>query len=385
MVNKLNEKKNNAVKIAAVISAFVFVLAALVTGMILGINKKHRVESNSSVARHLLVDSASELNHTMSALRLCNREEPAQDLCNNGLVYAVRAETALECVNGEWSESRAKEAFLNDVAAVLHTHEPMKAVEKAELLYKYSDMFYKHVAHGSAFDYNGELTADMSARGAVRADENTDKTSDNSDDEKAVASATERVKKTLEADKVTHVGGYDGKLQFNVERGGKSGYAVTEGDKITEFSFSHTGGSDGMSSDEKLARAEAERVAEACGYGELSVCSTDVLNNFVLVKMCKNIDGALACDDCASVMVIDGKAVAFSAGKCTCDHEPPAPKISESEARKAAPKGARGKGVLVARTVNGKERICYEYKYDLEDGVHYVYVCAENGEQMQIK
>ena len=40
---------------------------------------------------------------------------------------------------------------------------------------------------------------------------------------------------------------------------------------------------------------------------------------------------------------------------------------------------------MVVRKMNGKERICYEYRYELEDGVHYVYVCAENGKQIDIK
>ncbi|MDE7464783.1 MAG: hypothetical protein K2M48_07110 [Clostridiales bacterium] len=381
MVNKLNEKKNNAVMIAAVVSAFLFTLAALVTGMVLGLNKRHRAETNGSVAQYLLVDSASELNHTMSALRLCNQPETAQDLCNNGLVFAVRAETALECVNGEWSESRAKEAFLNDVATVLHTNKPMEAVKKADLLFKYSGMFYEHVTTGKSFEYNGELTADGSAAAGKADGERTAIEADEAGKEKAA----ERIKKALDAETVTHVGGYDGKLEFNVERGGKSGYATIEGDKITEFSFVHGGGADGGAADEKSARAEAERIAEACGYAGLSVCSTEVKNDYVLVKMCKSIDGALACDECASVVIVGGEAVAFTAGKCNCDHDVPSPKLTEREARRAAPEGAKGEGVLVTRVVDGKERICYEYRYDLEDGVHYVYVCAENGKQMQVK
>lgn len=379
MVNKLNERKNNAVIIAAVVSAFVFVLASLVTGLVLGINKRHRVQSsNNSVAQYLLVDAASELNHTMSALRLCNGEEPAQDLCNNGLVYAVRAETALECAHGDWDENRAKEAFLNDVAAVLHTNEPMKAVDKADMLYKYSDMFFNHVAHGKAFDYNGEL-ADAAEESGGNADM---RSAEKQDEKEGVDTASEVVKKALKADSANHVGGYNGRQQFDVERDGKQGYATVEGSKIVEFSFMHgTGGA----TDEDIAKDVAQKTAKLCGYDGLSVCTTEVKDDFVTVKLCKKIDGALACDECATVVISDGEAVAFSAGKCNCDHDVPAPKLEESEARKAAPKGAKGEGVLVARKVNGKERICYEYRYDLEDGVHFVYVCAENGKQMQVK
>ena len=85
------------------------------------------------------------------------------------------------------------------------------------------------------------------------------------------------------------------------------------------------------------------------------------------------------------MIVSSGRAVAFSAGKSDCKHDVPSVKVTEERARVSAPEGARATGVLVTRKVNGKERVCYEYVYDLEDGVHYVYVCAENGKQMQVK
>ncbi|MCH5163338.1 MAG: hypothetical protein J1G38_07660 [Clostridiales bacterium] len=375
MVNNLNDKKNNAIKIAAVVAAFVFVLAALVTGMALGLNKKKRVETKSSVAQYLLVDSATELNHTASALRLCKGEETAKELCDNGLVYAVRAETALECEGGDWTENRAKEAFLNDAMALLRTKEPMKAVEKADTLYKYSNMFYKHVAHGEAFEYNGELGESGAAKRSAAKSEKAD--------DKEIEKAAARVKEILGADNVGHLGGYDGKLQFEVENDGKHGYAVTEGDKIVEFSFSR--GQRSGNADEGKAREIAVRFVKDCGHGELSVCSSEVENGYVIVKLCKNIDGALACDECASVVVSGDEVVAFSAGKCNCDHDVPTPKVPENEAKKSAPHGAMGDGVLVARKVDGRERVCYQYRYELDDGVHYVYVCAENGKQMQVK
>ncbi len=375
MVNKLNERKNKAVLIAALISAFVFILSALVTGMVLGINKRNRVQSEGSrVARYLLADSANELNHAMSALRLCNSEQSARFLCNDGLVFAVRAETALECVNGNWREMQAKEAFLNDVATVMHTKDAMKAVKKANILYKYSDMFFKHVVRGDKFEYNGEIVADGQNG---KADERKEKT-----DEK---SAKSLVMKTLGASRATKSGEFDGKIEFEIERDGRSGYATVVGDKICEFMIEHGGGAKDEDGDKNSSAGElAAETAAKCGYPDLSVCSVDGDGGYTVVRLCKKTHGALACDDCARVGVSGGKVVAFSAGNCVCEHDPPEVKVEESEARKNA-KGAKGEGVLVTRTFEGEERVCYEYRYELEDGVHYVYVCAENGEQMQVK
>lgn len=376
MVNKLNERKNHAVLIAAVVSAFVFALSALVTGMVLGLNKRSRAESGNSVAKYLLADSANELNHTMSALRLCEREQSARYLCNDGLVFAVRAETALECDNGDWRENRAKEAFLNDVATVLHTKDAMTAVEKADLLYKYSNMFFKHVVYGESFEYDGELVQNQSSRPN---DEREEKNPSAVEIEKA----EEQIKTALGAEHAKKVGGYDGKIEFDLTRDGKSGYALTEDSKICEFAFEH-GRGDEAEVDISTAEKLAEECAEKCGYPQLSVCGTETYGGSVTVKLCRNIDGALACDDCASAVVAGGKVVAFTAGKCECEHKVPKPRIDEATARKEA-KGATGEGVLVTRTFEGKERVCYEYRYELEDGVHYVYVCAESGEQMQVK
>lgn len=375
MVNNLGEKRNNGAIIAALVSAFVFALAGLITGLALGLNKRERTKTEVGTARYLLVDAANDLNHTVSALRLCNRPETAQNLCNNGLVFAVRAETALECDNGDWADNRAKEAFLNDMATALHTNDPMKTVKKAEILFKYSDMFYNHVAYGNPFEYNGELE---DASGSAASDE-----ADGEADERTVAAAEEKIKSALGADSVKYDGSFSGRLEFELELGGKAGYATTEGERIIEFAFDHEGGNDGADVDG--AGDIALRIAKECGYDGLSVCTTETVGGTVKVKLCKNIDGALACDECATVLVKDGAAVAFSAGRCDCEHKVPSPKVTEEKARRAAPKGARGEGVLVTRKVDGKERICYEYAYDLEDGVHYVYVCAESGDQMQVK
>ena len=100
--------------------------------------------------------------------------------------------------------------------------------------------------------------------------------------------------------------------------------------------------------------------------------------------LCKTIDGAMCRDECASVAISGGEAVAFTAGCCGGDHTVPKAKVDEAKARRAAPDAA-GEGVLVSRVYGGRERVCYEYRYELDDGVHYVYVCAENGKQMQVK
>ncbi len=377
MVNNLNEKRNNIVLIAALISAFVFAMCALITGLVLGISKKYRDKEEYKIARFLLVDAASDLNHTVSAMRLCTEKDPAQNLCNTGLVFAVRAETALECGNGDWNENSKKEAFLNDMAEILHAVDPMKAVEKADVMFKYSTMFYEHVKDGKAFEYNGELAT-------ANGEQNPNETDKNEPSDSDVEAAKKLVKNALNTDSERHIGSYAGKIEFDLERGGKPGYAVTEGERIVEFSFAHSGG-DGDAIDEKTAANAALDCASRCGFDSLNVCAVDVKHDFALVRLCKNIDGALACDEYASVAVVGGEAVAFSAGHCDCDHTVPKAKFTEQQARRAAPKGYRGEGMLVTRKVDGRERICYEYRYDLEDGVHFVYVCAENGKQMQIK
>ena len=101
--------------------------------------------------------------------------------------------------------------------------------------------------------------------------------------------------------------------------------------------------------------------------------------------MCRSYDGAMACDDSAMAVVGGGKAVAFAAGGCDNKHSDiPTPKVAEGDARKAL-KSDTSEGRLVVRKMNGRERICYEYRYELDDGVHYVYVCAENGKQIDVK
>ena len=168
-----------------------------------------------------------------------------------------------------------------------------------------------------------------------------------------------------------------------MERGGKSGYGIVEGERIVEFSFVHSGG-DGDAPSEQEVKRIASECASACGYDGLDVFNVNVKNDFALVMLCRTIDGAMCRDECASVAVVGGDAVAFTAGKCGGDHTVPKAKVGEAKARKSAPNAA-GEGVLVSRVYGGKERVCYEYRYELDDGVHYVYVCAESGKQMQVK
>lgn len=372
MVNNLNEKKGYAVIIAAIVTTLIIMVGGLVSGLVLAVQKRHESAEKESVSRFLLVDSARSLMSSMSALRLCNEAEPAEDLSKTALVFAVRAETALECDGDDWVGNRAKESFLNDVATVLHTYETDKTLKLSDELYKYSAMFYESVTNGVAFDYNGELMGE----GGKTEDDNE------KPDQEQIDSATRRVEEALNAS-AQFVGAWSGHLEFNVERGGQSGYAVVCGDKITEFSFMR-------SADAEEAEADYAGIAldcaKSCGYGNLSVRYVSRVGKSVAVIMCREIDGALACDDVASAVIYGGEPVAFSAGNCDCEHNNvPKAKRSEQEARKAAPDGGDGDGVLVVHKLNGKERICYEYKYTLEDGVHYVYVCAESGKQIEVK
>lgn len=377
------QKKNNGTKTvaAAIIAAFVLAVAGLSSALALTLQKRReKPAQENNIPQYLLVDASSSLMSSLSAMRLCNEEETARELANTALVFAVRAETALECENGTWSDCRCKEAFLNDVATILHTHEPLKAVEQAEEMYKYSAMLYKHVSTGAAFDYNGELMSGDS--GDLPDAEKPDSTEPSEDD---IRRDGELLHSALGATVKDYIGTYNGRHEFDLERDGKSGYAMTENGKIYEFSFSHSGsGSDGAVLEESEASRIASECAEKCGFDGLEVYSVNIKNDYALVLLCRDIDGAMCRDECAACAVVGDKAVAFTAGKCTMDHKVPEVKVSESTARKNAP-NSESAGRLVTRTVNGRDRVCYEYRYELDDGVHYVYVCAENGRQMQVK
>lgn len=371
MKNDLNERKSYALVVAAVAASAVTILAGLITALCFTVREKTRPVD--PISQNLLVDAAGDLNHTLSALRLCVEPEPAREVGKTALVFAVRAETALECVNGQWIESRDSEAFLNDVATVLHSEDPLDAVGKSEQMFEIATRFYDHVSSGAEFSYNGELTGEQGGVG-----DDVPATDDQ------VAEAREFITEKLGVDRATFIGAYDGRIEFDLDRDGRSGYGVVKDGRIIEFSFAHSGSGDGEDLDRERTIALALECAKLCGFDGLEVFNTDIKHDYGIVKLCKRIDGAMACDECASVAVVGDTAVAFTAGKCEGDHQVPTVKVKEPDARRAAP-DAKGDGMLVTRTVNGRERVCYEYRYDLEDGVHFVYVCAENGKQMQVK
>ncbi len=382
MINDLNEKNSHRIILAAIISAFVFAIAGLLSGLIPGIINREKHRQETKIARYLLIDAADGLNHTLSAMRLCNENDTAWELGKTALVYAVRAETALECDNTN-GDNRAKEAFLNDVATVLHTNKPLDAVKLSEKMYEFSAMFKEHLTSGAEFVYNGELTENGGNNGGT----DNGAGGEEDADKEEIAAAEKLLQTALGTERSEFIGAFDGKLEFNVERDGKPGYAVTEGTRIVEFSFAHSGSGEGENMDEKAAGEVALECAEKCGFTGLEIFNSDIRYDFGIIKLCKNIDGAMACDECASVAVVgrgeEIRAVAFTAGKCETMHKVPQAKFTEEQARKSAP-GAKYPGVLVTRTVNGKDRVCYRYRYDLGDGVHFVYVCAENGRQMQV-
>lgn len=376
MTNRLDERKSSyAVIIAAVVTSLVIMVGGMASGLTLAVRVRRESEAMSgekAMAGYLLTDSAYNLKTSMSALRLCNEDEVADDLCHAALMHAVRAETALECYYGEWADARNKEAFLNDISAVLFSAEPGELMEKSDVMYEYASRFYDCVTSGEEFEYNGEL---MSAKQNDHEDDITD------DD---IASASEVVKKGTSADKIEYLGDWHGHIEYHIEVDGASGYAVVCGDKVIEYSLMREDG--GVATDEDEAKKVALSASEACGFGGLTVKRCYSTGSSVVVGMCKSYHGALACDDCATAVVYGGKVVAFSSGECEHEHKNiPSVKKTEEEARNAL-KDAQGKtGTLVVRTVGGRERVCYEYTVELDDGVHYVYVCAENGRQMEIK
>lgn len=366
-------KKDYAVIIAAVAVTVLVMLGGMISGLVLAVRqRKENADFNDSsklMAESLLRDSAIELRSTMSALRLCNEVEPAESLNRTGLVFAVRAEAALECQDGDWAENRDKEQFLNDISTVLHTYTAERIMEMADTLYEYSNKFCAWAVDGTEFEYGGELIPALGDQ-------------DQEVSEQDISAAAELIKTALDADRSDYVGNYGGHIEFNIERDGKMGYAVVCGKKIIEFAYSRGEASD---TDTETAKKVALETAAACGYDGLQVKWCETTGKSVSVIMCKSYDGAVACDDGAIAVVHGGKTVAFTAGGCDKEHKNiPSPKKTEGEAHKSL-KRETGNGTLVVRTMNGEERICYEYRYELDDGVHYVYVCAENGKQIEVK
>lgn len=368
MTNKLNNDKSGRYVAAALICAFVFTLTALITGMVLGLNKRERVlpSQDRSVSHFLLVDAAAELNGSTSALRLANAPESAKDVLESARMSAVRAETALECEGGECYACREKEAFLNDAIRILAS--PALAMKNADALHRYSNDFYVSVRDGGDFRYGGELGENS---------EEATETPKQTEEEKAKKLAEKVFGATAE-----HIGSYGGTARFSVTAGGAEGYVAVCGDRITEYAFPYL--PDGDTDASGGAGDVAVKAAEALGYADLSVYSTEISGGAVKVKLCKTVDGALCRDECACVIVSGGKPVAFSAGKCGAEHKLPVPKVGEEKAREQAPAGS-GAGRLVTTFDGERDRICYEYAYELDDGTHYLYVCAESGNQMNIR
>lgn len=376
MRNDLNEKSTNAVILAAIISALVVLVAGLTAALVLAVqNYRHRIEPRTTeppkqteqteqpeqpnISKFIIVDAAVGLKNSASALRLCNHKDSAVETVKNGLMYATRAETALECDGGDYSAKMAKEAFLNDASALLSRPDPMHAVEKADELYHYSAMFYDSVLNGNEFTYNGELgeVKTLDTREGMSAEE-----------------AAELVKRVLGIE-ATHTGSYENAHNFSVDHG----YVTVTGDKISEFSFFGESGD----ADPNAAQEIALNTARACGYDDLYVYGIERSEKGLAVKMCCACCGALCRDECAVAVVAGDKAIAFSAGKCGTKHELPKAVYTEEQARINAPEG--GEGRLVTLHDGERDRICYEYRYELDDGEHFVYVCAQNGRQMGLR
>ncbi|MCX4313676.1 MAG: hypothetical protein OSJ83_07470 [Clostridia bacterium] len=370
MFDRTNDKCGRRVVAAAVVCALAIIIAGLATGMAGALRlRRETPPTQDNMAQYLLEEAAYSLKNSVSALRLCNETDTADDVGRTALVHAVRAETALECVNGDFADNREKEAFLNDISTVLHTYEPMEAVKLSDKLYECATRFYNSIASGGAFEYNGELiehAPDAPSAEITEAD---------------ITSGKELVTTALVGSTAEYVGAFDGHIEYYIERDGKSGYALVCDGKVYEFSFMRD--ENGGETDEETAKRLALDIAEKCGYGKLAVRWCELVGKSTAVLMCKEYDGALACDDYATAVVFGGEVVSFTAGHCDAVHENiPEPKKTEMQARSGAAGGENG--VLVVRTVNGKERICYEYRVELDDGVHFVYVCAENGKQIQV-
>lgn len=370
MTNKLNEKRSNKIIIAALVVTLIAAVIGLTVGMVCALMARSKRTEEPRIADFLLVDSAYGLMRSTSALRLCTEPETADEMAGFALVYAVRAETALECEGRDWRSVGEREAFLNDAAALLAESDSMKAVKKSADLYKFSAQFYSTATSGEEFAYNGELVDTDAPPEYV------------SPDDGSVKSAEEFVKKALKVEHCSYIGGFGDSLEFDIEDNGVSGYARVENGLISEFSFARSRSD--ATVDEESAKKIALAAAHTCGYDGLEVYSVEGGEPWT-VKMCHKEKGAMCRDECASAVVEGNTAVAFSAGKCGNTHGAlPKVKVSETEAHKAAP-DADGEGMLVTTNDGTRDRVCYEYKYTLEDGVHFVYICAENGKQMRVK
>lgn len=379
MTNKLNEKKSMLVPVAIIVS-LLFALSGLTVGMIFSVRLR-LMEDERNEARmsaYLIVDASNGLRSKASALRLCNNEETAEKVMEEALVYAVRAETALECDGGVWCECRAKEAFLNDAVSLL-SGKTSVAMQKSDVLYAYSTALCSSYENSTEFEYNGEL-----------ADGNTASADEEEPTQADIEKAKEKIAKTLEADTVEYIGHFGGKTEFDITVGDRHGYAEVCGDKVCEFALSggatssdkteNAGGAGSAESDEEVALATAEK----CGYDGLKVYSSSTVGGVTTVKLTHEIKGAACRDECASVLIESGKPIGFTAGQCENGHTLPSVKVKEIDARKNAA-GADFEGRLVTTNDGTRDRVCYEYAVECEDGVHYVYVCAENGEQMQVR
>lgn len=370
MVNHLNEKNKNGAIIAAVVSALVVLIAGLTAALVLTLQSHSRhaepridqpVEPRMS--QYLLVDAAAGLKQTTSALRLSNSEVSASGTAQQALVYATRAETALECEENDWDAGSDKEAFLNDAAALLSRKSPMRAVEKADELYRLSAALYDSLNGNGEFAYNGELG------------EQADDAQIDAGDPQAAA---ELVKSVIGGEP-QNIGSYDGRHEFAIDIDGENGYATVKDGRIIEFSFSH----DGSDGDPAKAEQLALETAKNCGFDDLYVYSIEKSDGVLSVKMCCACRGALCRDECAVAVVSGDKVKAFTAGKCGTHHDLPSVKYTEAQARENAVGG--GEGRLVTLNDGERDRICYEYRYELDDGEHFVYVCAENGKQMSLR
>lgn len=373
-MRKKERKSGYAAVVVAAIVTVVIMLGGMATGLAFAVRQRKHGDgriAERAIANSLLIDAATELRHTMSALRLCNETEPVESLRRAGLVYAVRAETALECRGDDWAECRCSEAFLNDVATVLHTYSPERTMQTSNKLYEYSTAFCRHVAEGEVFEYDGGLCPE------TRAGEDGQASAED------IAAARALVERAAKADCIEYVGDFGGHIEFNIERDGKTGYAVVCRGKLAELAFVREGDCE-RQTDVERAKRIAHELASACGYAGLSIKRCETVGNEICVMLCRSYAGALACDDCATAVVCGDKVVAFSAGDCDCEHKNiPSPQKTERQASAAAKDG--GTGSLVVRTMHGTERVCYEYRYELDDGVHFVYVCAESGKQIDVK
>ena len=286
MTNNLNEKRSYAVIIAAVVSAMIVMVCGLATGLVYAVRERRQAPPDDSrlIAGYLLTDAAYSLRNSMSALRLCNEPEPAEEINRTALVHAVRAETALECHDDDWAGNRSKEQFLNDVATVLHSYTPEQTIELSEKLYEYSAKFYVSVIGGAEFEYNGELIA---SDGVQEDEEQVEVTQEQKDEAQKI------VESALETERSEFVGAWGDHIEFYIERDGKTGYALVCDNKIIEYSLMREDDAEHTDVDE--AERLALEAAKACGFDHLTVKWSVDLGKSVGVIMCKSYGGQRGC------------------------------------------------------------------------------------------